>query len=206
MKLCRKICVCLLLITSLLSLSACGGERPEATTVYVDKKGNLKQILVDPAPDYSPGELQTYTEDRIAAYNKAHTDADVQLNSCTEEEGVIYAELSYGSFEDYTGFNSMDCFLGTLEEAQTAGMIPEEQLIAAGGEAVDIAALLAEHPEYHILSLSEHTLVQTETAILGSGGTVVITGETTAVFGDGDAGTSGYYPRKTEAAGWLIFE
>ncbi len=205
MKLCRKIPMCLLLTVALLSLAACGSERPEATTVYVDKEGNLRQILVDSQPEYSVSDLEAYTEDSITAYLKANEGASIELESCEEADGVLYLELSYGSAEDYSGFNSMDCYLGTLEEASAAGMIGDTLLDADGLE-MDTAALLAEHPDCRLLVLSEHTRVQTETAILCGSSLVAITGENTAQIGDGDAGTSGYFPRKTDAAAYLVFE
>lgn len=206
MKLCRKLPVCLLLIVVLLSLSACGEKRPEATTVCVDKGGKLKQILVDQAPDYSMADLQEYTEERITAYLKENKEGEVRLESCEEEEGVIYMELSFGTSADYTAFNSMDCFCGTLEEAAEAGIQPGDTLLTADGSTVDYAILLAENPEYHMLVLSENTLVQTNKDILCSTVQASITGKNTAKVGDGDAGTSGYYPRKMDVPAYLIFE
>ncbi len=205
MKLCRKIPMYLLLIAVLLSLSACGGKRPEATTVYVDKDGKLKQTLVDPSPDYALEKLQAYTENRITSYLKGTEDGEVRLNSCKEEDGFVYMELSYGTAADYAAFNGMECFCGTLEEASAAGMVPAEPLQAPDGTGVDFAALLAEHPEYHLLVLAEHVQVQTDTAIVCASAPAAVTGDYTAVIGDGDAGTSGYYPRKTASA-YLIFE
>ena len=206
MKLCRKIPMCLLLIVVLLSLSACGEKRPEATTVCVEKGGKLKQILVDPEPEYSVNDLKEYAEESISAYLEATEEGEIRLESCEEQDGIVYMELSFGSSADYSAFNSMDCFCGTLEEASAAGEIPTDTLLAPDGSAVDFSALLAEHPDYHLLVLSEHTLVETNTDILCATVQATITGERTATIGDGDAGTSGYFPRKTDAPAWLIFE
>lgn len=206
MKLCRKIPMCLLLIVVLLSLSACGGKRPEATTVCVEKGGKLKQILVDPTPSYSVSDLQEYTEERITAYLEDNEEGEINLDSCTEEDGVVYMELSFGTSADYSAFNSMDCFCGTLEEAAAAGLTPAESLCAPDGTEMSFSSLLAEHPEYHMLILSENTLVETNSDIICSGGPIGVTGERTAMIGDGDAGTSGNYPRKTDASAFLIFE
>ncbi|MDO4489926.1 MAG: hypothetical protein Q4B85_02475 [Lachnospiraceae bacterium] len=206
MKLCRKISLYLLLTVVLLSLSACGGKRPEATTVCVEKGGKLKQVLVDPAPDYYVEDLQSYTEDRISTYLKDSEEGEVRLNSCRETEGTVYMELSFGSAADYSAFNRMDCFLGTLQEAADAGISPPDVLAAPDGTPADFGTLLAEHPEYRMLLLSEHTLVQTNTDILYSTPQAVITDGRAAIIGDGDAGTSGYYPRKTDLPGCLIFE
>lgn len=206
MKICRKIPMYLLLIVVLLSLTACGEKRPEATTVCVDKGGKLKQILVDPAPDYSIGDLQEYTEERITAYLKENEEGEVRLESCEQEDGVLYMELSFGTAADYTTFNGMDCFLGTLEEAAAAGVVPGDTLLAPDGTPMDFTALTAEHPEYRMLVLSENTLVETNKEIICSTVQAAITGKNTAVIGDGDAGTSGYYPRKTDTPAYLIFE
>lgn len=204
MKYCRKMWMCLLLLVVTVSLSACGGKRPEATTVLVEKGGKLKQILVDPAPDYSVTGLQEYTEERISAYLEDNKEGEIGLDSCEEEDGVLYLEISYGSSADYAAFNAMDCFCGTLEEAAAEGIVPSEVLVAPDGSAVDFSALLAEHPEYRMLVLSENVLIQTNQDILCASAPAAITGTRTAVIGDGDAGTSGYFPRKTEIPAYLI--
>ncbi len=206
MRRCRKMALCLLTCAAALALSACGREMPEATTVYVDENGTLEQILVDASADYSADDLKQYARESIDACLKANEEADIELVSCRKEDGTVYLELSYGSSDDYTALNSMYCFLGTLEEAAAAGTAPEGTLLAADGSETDYASLLAEHPEYHMLILSENTLVQTDTAILCGTELVTITGESTAVIGDGDAGSSGYFPRKTDGTACLIFE
>lgn len=205
MKLCRKISMCLLLILSILSLSACGGKRPEATAVYVDKDGNLKQILVDASPEYSLEGLRDFTEDKIKTYLKENENGEIRMDSCEEKNGIVYLELSYGRAADYAEFNRMSCFLGTLNDAALAGIVPEGNLTAPDGSAVDFASLQEEHPEYYLLSLSENIIVQTDRRIQAVSSLVTVSSENTAVIGDGDAGTSGYYPRKTAASAYLIF-
>lgn len=206
MKKCRKIPVYLLLLVALLSLTACGDKRPEATTVCVVKGGKLKQILVDQAPDYSVAELQEYTEDRIAAYLKTEKKGDVKLDSCEEKDGVICMELLFNTAADYTAMTGMTCFYGTLEEAVEAGMAPQDTLVAPDGTTADFSALAAEKPEYHMLVLAENVLVQTQENILYATAPAVITGEKTATIGDGDADTSGFIPRKTDTPAFLIFK
>ncbi len=206
MKKCRKISLILLLGMLVLSFSACSGEWPESTTLYAKQNGTLSQILVDTDPDYTLSELKTYAEEEIADYNENTEEGEVKLRSSKERDGVIYMELSYGSSSDYATFNGMNCSLTTLEEAAAAGILPEESLIAQDGSEVDISNLLAENPTCHLLILAEHTLVETESGIIGASSLVTITGEQTALIGDGDADTSGYYPRKTDRAAYLLFE
>lgn len=206
MKQCRKIPVYLLLLVVLLSLSACGEKRPEATTVCVVKGGKLKQILVDQAPDYTESELQEYTEDKIAAYLETEKKGDVKLDSCKEVDGVVYMELLFGSAADYSAMTGLPCFFGTLEEAVDAGTVPAGTLVAPDGTTVEFSALLAEHPDYHMLGLAENVLVQTNKEIFYSVAPATVTGERTAVIGDGNSDTSGYMPRMTDAPAYLIFE
>lgn len=206
MKLCRKISAGILLTCILLSMTGCGQKRPDATTVYVDKKGKLKQILVDAAPSYSIGDLQEFTEQKITTYLEETEESEVRLESCEEEEGTIYMELSYGSSADYTAFNHMDCFSGTLQEASDAGVLPSDMLLAPDGSSTDCSALLAEEEEYMVLILNENTLVQSEKKILYVSGMVALSGETTAIVGDGDAGTSGFFPRLTDTPAILIYK
>ncbi|MCR4923502.1 MAG: hypothetical protein K5931_05780 [Lachnospiraceae bacterium] len=115
----------ILLLFSLSFLTACSTNKDfNETTISINKKGNIESYIYESFDKgyYNVGELQSVLDDEIAAYNEKTGEKDrVKLKSLSVEDQVAKAVFIYKSYEDYSSFNNVDFFYGTIEEAKKAG-------------------------------------------------------------------------------------
>lgn len=114
----------ILLLTALLIFSGCGGiEDAEESTVTVNEKGIVTQLLIEDflSEQYDEEELKTSVQEWVAEYNQKAGAGAVTLKNSEVEEGIAKVMLQYQSDEDYRGFNQVDFFSGTVEEALEEG-------------------------------------------------------------------------------------
>lgn len=105
-------------------LFGCGANYDaEKSTVYVQKKGKIVSTDVEEFDSavYSEAELKTYIEETIDSYNDANGSGKVKLQNLTVEDGKATLTIEYASADDYTNFNGIQLFTGTIAEALAAG-------------------------------------------------------------------------------------
>jgi hypothetical protein len=109
---------------SLTLLSGCG-DTYEATesTVFVEKDGAILSTDIesfDPST-YDESGLQTYVEEAVSAYTDEHGAESVKLKELSFADGKATLSLEYASVKDYSEFNGIDMFTGSVAEALAAG-------------------------------------------------------------------------------------
>lgn len=105
-------------------LSGCGANYDaEESTVYVQKKGKIVSTDVEAfdTSKYDEASLKAYVEDAISEYTEENGSGKVKLNSLTVKDNVATLVIEYESADDYTNFNGIQLFTGTLAEALAAG-------------------------------------------------------------------------------------
>lgn len=113
-----------LLLAALVILPGCGGiEDAEESTVTVNDKGIVTEALIEDflSEEYDENELETSVKDLVDAYNQETGKEEVTLKKLQVEEGVATVLLEYKTDEAYRGFNQIDFFAGTVEQAQKEG-------------------------------------------------------------------------------------
>lgn len=119
-----KKCGGALLLAVLLMLPGCGGiEKAEESTVTVNSKGLVTEALVEDflSEEYDKNELETSVKELIDAYNQEAGQEKVILKKLQVEEGKAKALLQYETDEAYRGFNQVDFFAGTVQQAKDEG-------------------------------------------------------------------------------------
>lgn len=104
-------------------LAGCGTDYYTAdSTVFVSKKGSVVSTDVEQfdTSTYKEDDLQEYVDQSIDTYNDKN-DGAVKLKKLTVEDGKASLTIKYDSTEEYTDFNGIELFAGTIAEALAAG-------------------------------------------------------------------------------------
>jgi hypothetical protein len=122
MKKCTAIFAVLALSIGL--LTGCG-DTYEATesTVFVQKDGTILSTDIesfDPG-SYDESGLRTYVEEAISDYTEEHGSGTVKLKDLSFADGVATLSIEYASVNDYSEFNGIELFTGSIAEALAAG-------------------------------------------------------------------------------------
>lgn len=133
----KIISLLLLFMLSLCLLSGCAGRTDaDASTVFIEKKGKIVSVDVENLDkDYYDGEeLESYIKELIESYTDKNGDT-VELSSFRIKDDVAKLKMNYDSYEDYTKFNGIELYTGTVLGAQADGYdFDVEFYSVSGGE------------------------------------------------------------------------
>ncbi len=104
-------------------LAGCGTNYYTAdSTVFVSKKGKVVSTDVETfdTSTYSKDDLQKYIDQSIETYNDKK-DGSVKLKKLKVTDDKASLTIKYASTEEYTNFNGIELFSGTIAEALAAG-------------------------------------------------------------------------------------
>lgn len=105
-------------------LSGCGTNyNAEESTVYVQKNGKIVSTDVEEFDTsvYDEAALKAYIDDAIDSYTSENGSGRVKLQSLNIEDNKATLIIEYASADDYTNFNGIQLFTGTIAEALAAG-------------------------------------------------------------------------------------
>ncbi len=105
---------------TLLFFTGCSGEKDyNETTVNIDSKGVITHEIVEAFDKdyYDEEELRDVISDEIDEYLAGKEDDSVKLSTLQIKDGMARAEIRFASYKDYSGFNDVDFFYGTIQEA-----------------------------------------------------------------------------------------
>jgi len=106
-------------------LAGCGSLETENSIVYVQKKGKVQTLDVEAFDKsyYSEADFKAFAQEAIDAYNMSHETDAVTLTEFTLEEDVARLEIEYKSVADYSAFNEITLYQGTIAEAVGDGYL-----------------------------------------------------------------------------------
>jgi hypothetical protein len=119
----KTITTLLALVLGIGMLTGCGTDyATEESTVFVQKDGKVVSTDVESFSDsYDEEELNNYVETMISEYTAQYGENSVTLNEVTVADGKATLILTYASPEDYSRFNGIELFTGSIAEALAAG-------------------------------------------------------------------------------------
>lgn len=92
------------------------------STVYITKKGKVVSTDVENfSSDYEKGDLESYVDAAISAYNQENGAEAVIKKSLTVEEEIAKLTIEYLNSDVFTAFNGVKLFAGTVAEAKSKG-------------------------------------------------------------------------------------
>lgn len=105
--------------------AGCGSVDSDTDLVYVGKKGQVWTINMEEfdEPYYSQEDFKTFAQEAIDTYNKSHEIDAVTLKELVVEEGVAKLKMEYKSVDDYSNFNEITLYQGSIAGAVSDGYL-----------------------------------------------------------------------------------
>ena len=177
-----RLAVGILAASAVFSLAGCSlPNSNENTTVSVNETGTVTENIVEAKgdEDYTEDDLKQYIENAIADYPSSDKKA-VRMESCSVDDSSVTIKMTYASMEDYSSFNHVGAFLGTLAEAEKAGYSMDQNFLDRNGNPADPDVLASRAKEWKVVILSEPVMVRLPDKILYATDNVSITGRLSA--------------------------
>lgn len=120
----KKIAIlcCSAMVVSL--LGACGSKLDvDKNTVALQKNGKVLEAAVEDFSQsyYDEDELSSYIQDAVDSYVTENGKDTVSISESKVENQVAYLTLQYESVDTYSDFTGIECFSGSVVQAQSAG-------------------------------------------------------------------------------------
>ena len=145
-------------------LTACGKESAGVSSVSIDKDGKVTNVLYEEFDKdyYSLDELMNMAEDEISGYNAEYESPRITLSKAQilEDEAVAELIIDFESVTDYSYFNQVDMFYGTVEEARNSGYELNLNLVDEKGDKID-PSIIDRNPDRHIVITNDKTNIKT---------------------------------------------
>ncbi len=144
--------------TTLLTLAGCGDKRENVTSVRIDKDGKVTNVIYEEfyKDYYDIQELSDMAASEISEYNVEYSSQKVTLEKAELVEDDSFAKLTmtYDSASDYSHFNQVSLFYGTIEEAMDKGYEVSKSLVNSSGDRIE-ASFIEENKGRHIIITSD---------------------------------------------------
>lgn len=112
---------CLILTVCLISgmFVGCGSIESDSTIVSIGKKGTVTTIDVEDFEQayYTESDFRVFAESAINTYNMAHEVDSVTLEEFAVTDGVAKLKMEFKTAKDYSDFNGIVLFHGTVVDA-----------------------------------------------------------------------------------------
>lgn len=173
-----KACVIMPCAVMLLATGCTKGADATKTTLYVEDDGKVTSAIVESLDKdyYDMDELEKWTIQEIESYNDDNTEDAVVLKKCEKEDGNAKVTLEYASMEDYSSFNHVDAFCGTITEAAEAGYDFGDELKSTKGKPSIGYTELEGNDDYYALITQEAQEIVLDNDILYASSNVKVNG------------------------------
>ncbi len=105
-------------------LGACGAKLDvQENTIALQRNGKILEAAVESFDQsyYDQEELDTYVQNAVDDYTAEHGKKSVSVTDSKVEEKKAYLTLQYENAETFSDFTGIQCFSGSIVEAQSAG-------------------------------------------------------------------------------------
>lgn len=105
-------------------LGACGAKLDvQENTIALQRNGKILEAAVESFDQsyYDQEELATYVQKAVDDYTAEHGKKSVSVTESKVEEKKAYLTLQYENAETFSDFTGIECFSGSIVEAQSAG-------------------------------------------------------------------------------------
>lgn len=174
-----------LLLAALIPSALPGCSLPtsaDSTTVTIDEYGSVTETIVESGgSDFTESELKEFIETQVASFNAAHGEDSVTMESCRVSGGSVRIKMKYGAWEFYKDFNNVNCFQGTLRQAEEEGYDLGIPFYDETGAEAPADTLQERRNEWKVIIVEEPLTVKVPDKILYASENVTITGRLSAV-------------------------
>ena len=105
-------------------MAACGTKLDvQENTIALQRNGKILEAAVETFDQsyYKEDELNSYIQNAVDDYTAEHGKKSVSVTESKVEEKEAYLTLQYETAETFQDFSGIECFSGSIVEAQSAG-------------------------------------------------------------------------------------
>lgn len=105
-------------------MAACGTKLDvQENTIALQRNGKILEAAVETFDQsyYKEDELNSYIQNAVDDYAAEHGKKSVSVTESKVEEKKAYLTLQYENAETFQDFSGIECFSGSIVEAQSAG-------------------------------------------------------------------------------------
>lgn len=105
-------------------MAACGTKLDvQENTIALQRNGKILEAAVETFDQsyYKEDELNRYIQNAVDDYTAEHGKKSVSVTESKVEEKKAYLTLQYENAETFQDFSGIECFSGSIVEAQSAG-------------------------------------------------------------------------------------
>ena len=105
-------------------MAACGTKLDvQENTIALQRNGKILEAAVETFDQsyYKEDELNSYIQNAVDDYTAEHGKKSVSVTESKVEEKKAYLTLPYENAETFQDFSGIECFSGSIVEAQSAG-------------------------------------------------------------------------------------
>lgn len=105
-------------------MAACGTKLDvQENTIALQRNGKILEAAVETVDQsyYKEDELNSYIQNAVDDYTAEHGKKSVSVTESKVEEKKAYLTLQYENAETFQDFSGIECFSGSIVEAQSAG-------------------------------------------------------------------------------------
>lgn len=156
--------VCLLAVVF---LTGCQKSfEPSASSLYIQKDGKLTQAIVESFEQdfYTLDGISSMTQKEVDTYNQSFGEERITINRLEVKDGTLYLLLDYADADTYSQYNEVYCFVGTIDDALSAGLSFDMVFKDRSYEECT-AAKATEKKSSHVAVLKEEGMVELESPV-----------------------------------------
>ena len=124
----KKFMIVGILMALILGITACAKEEVPMeeevkNSLSILEDGSIESVIIEDFSEnyYNVDDLTQMIQDTISVYQKEDLDASIVLETCELVEQQVKVVMKYNSAEAYSGYNSEELFVGTVQEAYGKG-------------------------------------------------------------------------------------
>lgn len=128
----RFAAIALVFIMCVGMLTGCGSYKADENTVFVLKHGKIVTTDVEEFDEdtYAKSDLEDYVNETIDNYTAENGKNTVKLKDLTVKDGKATLTLEYKTVDDFSSFNGIELFSGSMAEALVAGYKFDAQFVS----------------------------------------------------------------------------
>jgi len=144
---------------------------PDSTSVLISGSGTVTEVLMDTLDEswYDENELQDLIARSVREYNEAHETDSITVTAYSVENGDVSLTMEYKTPEDYSEYNNIAFFSGSMLEAEMEGYLFEgpfyEVSAASVSDTESDREEVMSHKEYQVVIAGEGRVIQVPGAI-----------------------------------------
>ena len=163
-------------------MAACGTKLDvQENTIALQRNGKILEAAVETFDQsyYKEDELNSYIQNAVDDYTAEHGKKSVSVTESKVEEKKAYLTLQYENAETFQDFSGIECFSGSIVEAQSAGYDFEQDFYPVTDDKADKKTVrgssLLEDDDLKVLIVKENSdlIVPGKIAYVSTEGTEV---------------------------------